>query len=104
MTTTTEPIPQHMAALRRANAIRCERADLKRDVRMGVVDVRDLLREPPAVLAAGQGVTVTELLTWQPRWGIARSRKLLGPLHVGPFVKPHDLSRVRREQVARRLP
>jgi hypothetical protein len=68
------PVPQHMAALARANEIRLTRAEIKRDVFRGEVDVRDLLESPPDAL---RSMTVAELLRAQRRWGRTRTAKLL---------------------------
>lgn len=51
MTVITAPdrsLEQRRLALQRANAIRASRARLKNDITAGVVDVRDILRRPPA--------------------------------------------------------
>lgn len=60
---------QHMEALQRANKIRYARADLKRAIRRGDVDVPDLLRgELPSFLG---NMPVEELLLAIPNMGVA---------------------------------
>jgi hypothetical protein len=66
--------PQHLQALAQANAIRLERARIKRDIRAGKVSVCAMLEDPPASLKT---MTVAELLRAQRRWGRTRSATLL---------------------------
>lgn len=96
---------QHLNALAQANAVRLGRAQLKREVRAGSVAVADLIRRPPDVLRSDRNpVSVTQILSWQPRWGVKRARIFLNPLGVGPYTTPFDLTRTRAEQIVRALP
>jgi hypothetical protein len=70
----TAPGPQHMQALERANAVRLARAELKRGVAIGDVDVADVILDPPW---QAMSMTVSDLLTSQRRWGHTRCRKFL---------------------------
>lgn len=70
-------IPQHMQALARANRVRLARAELKRTIARGDVDVADVIRDCPWET---ESMTVAELLTSQRRWGRTRARKLLQTL------------------------
>ena len=91
--------PQHLRALEHANRVRLARADLKRRVGAGEVGVADVLADPPAEVA---GMSISELLMSQPRWGRTRCRRLLTSLSVlenkriGTFTE-----RQRAELVAR---
>lgn len=79
-TATIEPVaPQHLAALARANLVRLARAGLKRRIAEGELSVVGVLMDPPWEAA---GMTVSDLLTSQRRWGATRCRKLLNPLHI----------------------
>lgn len=69
--------PQHMRALARANRVRLARAELKRSIGRGDVDVIEVIRECPWET---ESMTLAELLTSQRRWGRTRSRKLLQAL------------------------
>jgi len=69
--------PQHMKALARANRVRLARAELKRSIGRGEVDVIDVVRECPWET---ESMTLSELLTSQRRWGRTRARKLLQAL------------------------
>jgi hypothetical protein len=67
-------VPQHMRALARANEVRLARAELKRSIGRGEVDVSDVIRDCPW---EAESMTLGELLTSQRRWGRTRTRKLL---------------------------
>jgi hypothetical protein len=69
--------PQHMQALARANRVRLARAELKRSIGRGEVDVAAVIRECPWET---ESMTLAELLTSQRRWGRTRARKLLQAL------------------------
>ncbi|HSR93775.1 MAG TPA: hypothetical protein VLK56_02830 [Solirubrobacterales bacterium] len=66
--------PQHMQALARANRVRLARAELKRSIGRGEVDVAEVIRDCPWET---ESMTLAELLTSQRRWGRTRARKLL---------------------------
>jgi len=71
--------PQHMWALDRANEIRLARAELKRGVARGDIDVADVILQRPR---EAHSMPVAELLMSQSRWGETRSRKILALLPV----------------------
>jgi len=66
--------PQHMQALARANRVRLARAELKRSIARGDVEVAAVVRECPWET---KSMTLAELLTSQRRWGRTRARKFL---------------------------
>jgi hypothetical protein len=67
-------VPQHMHALARANRVRLARAELKRAIGRGEIDVAEVIRDCPWET---ESMTLSELLTSQRRWGRTRARKLL---------------------------
>jgi hypothetical protein len=69
--------PQHMQALARANRVRLARAELKRSIGRGEVDVATVIQDCPWET---ESMTLAELLTSQRRWGRTRARKLLQTL------------------------
>ncbi len=71
---TMAPGPQHMEALRRANAVRLARAALKRRVGVGEMTAADVILASPWEAVS---MTVGDLLTSQRRWGHTRARKFL---------------------------
>jgi hypothetical protein len=66
-----------MQALARANRVRLARAELKRSIGRGEVDVAGVIRDCPWET---ESMSVAELLTSQRRWGRTRARKLLQTL------------------------
>ena len=69
--------PQYMRALERANKVRLARAELKRRISIGEVDVTDVLLRCPW---EAESMAVADLLLSQRRWGHARCRKFLAQL------------------------
>jgi len=70
---------QHMKALAKANEVRLARAALKRQIASGEIAVAEVLNDYPS---EAEGMTVSELLASQRRWGRTRSRKLLSRLDL----------------------
>ena len=75
--TVAPPGPQHMRALERANQVRLARAELKRRVAMGEVDVATVILECPW---EADSMAVADLLMSQRRWGQTRCRKFLSQI------------------------
>src|SRR5437899_10351999 len=69
--------PQYMRALERANQVRLARADLKRRVAMGELDVGEVILECPW---EAESMAVADLLLSQRRWGQTRCRKFLSQI------------------------
>src|SRR5437660_5050965 len=69
--------PQYMRALERANQVRLARAELKRRVAVGEVDVADVILECPW---EADSMAVADLLMSQRRWGQTRCRKFLSQI------------------------
>jgi hypothetical protein len=77
-TATSAPAgPQNMRALRRANQVRLARAELKRRIAFGQVDVAEVIVHCPW---EAHCMAVSDLLMSQRRWGETRSHKLLAQL------------------------
>lgn len=67
-------VPQHIRALRRANEVRLARAELKRRIAVGEIDVAEIILDCPP---EAQSMAVGDLLMSQRRWGQTRCRRLL---------------------------
>ena len=65
---------QHMRALERANQVRLARAELKRRVAFGAIEVGEVILHCPW---EAHGMAVADLLVSQRRWGQTRCRRLL---------------------------
>ena len=74
---TIAPAPQHMQALQRANEVRLARAELKRNVSVGTISVREVILQCPWEAAS---MTLVELLLSQRRWGTTRCSKFLAQI------------------------
>jgi hypothetical protein len=66
--------PQYMRALERANQVRLARAELKRRVAAGELEVAEVILDCPW---EARSMAVADLLMSQRRWGHTRCRKLL---------------------------
>ena len=69
--------PQHMRALERANKVRLARAELKRGVAVGEIDVADVILD---CRWEAESMAVGDLLMSQRRWGQTRCRKFLAQI------------------------
>src|ERR671930_2136178 len=75
--TATAPAPQHMRALAQANRVRLARAELKRQVSEGELDVAAVVLECPW---EAESMTIADLLMSQHRWGRTRCRRFLASI------------------------
>jgi len=69
--------PQYMRALERANKVRLARADLKRGVATGEIEVAEVILRCPW---EAESMAVADLLMSQRRWGQTRCRKFLAQI------------------------
>jgi hypothetical protein len=69
--------PQYMRALERANKVRLARAELKRRVAIGEIEVAEVILECPW---EADSMAVADLLMSQRRWGQTRCRKFLSQI------------------------
>jgi hypothetical protein len=69
--------PQYMRALERANQVRLARAELKRRVASGELDVAEVILGCPW---EADSMAVADLLMSQRRWGQTRCRKFLAQI------------------------
>jgi hypothetical protein len=104
MTTTGERKPsapsQRLEALDRANAVRRERAELKRALRSGAVDIAELLIGPPGFLLSAR---LSQILLAAPGYGQVRVDRLLKRCRISPLKTIGGLSERQREELARAL-
>lgn len=91
-------LAQRMTALQRANEIRIKRASLKRDLKAGRVDIRDLILAPPDYASTAK---VHDLLITVPKYGRVKVNKVLQLCRISPTKTLGGLSaRQRRELVS----
>jgi hypothetical protein len=98
--TATEPSPQHLRALARANQVRLARADLKRRVAEDRITAADVLLECPWEAAS---MSVADVLMSQRRWGATRCRKFLFGLRINETRPVGSLTQRQRKELAGRL-
>jgi hypothetical protein len=70
-------VPQHLRALQRANEVRLARAELKRRIADGEMDIAEVILDCPA---EAQSMAVSDLLMSQRRWGQTRCRRFLAQI------------------------
>ena len=99
-TASARQMPQHMEALARANRVRLARAELKRSIGRGEVEVTDVIRDCPWET---ESMTLAELLTSQRRWGRTRARKLLQAVALSENKKLGTLTPRQRALLASAL-
>ena len=88
---------QRMDALQRANEIRTQRAQLKRDLKAGRQPIHELLLDPPDYLETAK---VFDLLLAVPKYGRVKVNKILSQCRISPSKTIGGLSeRQRRELV-----
>jgi hypothetical protein len=78
-TATFAAAPQHLRALEYANRVRLARAELKRRVASQEVDPVEIILDCPP---EAEGMSISDLLMSQRRWGRARCRRLLVSLGI----------------------
>ncbi|HET6830687.1 MAG TPA: integration host factor, actinobacterial type [Solirubrobacterales bacterium] len=89
---------QRMRALEAANEIRTRRAQLKRDLKAGKVNIEGLLLDPPEYLETAK---VFDMMLAVPKYGRVKVNRILNQCRVSPSKTIGGLSvRQRSELVA----
>lgn len=99
-TATIAPGPQHMRALERANRVRLARAELKRRVAEGELEVVDVILSSPW---EAETMAVADLLASQRRWGRTRCRKFLASIPLSENKTVGSMTERQRQALAARL-
>jgi hypothetical protein len=92
--------PQYMRALERANQVRLARAELKRRVAMGELDVGEVILECPW---EAETMAVADLLMSQRRWGQTRCRKFLAQIPMSEKKTIGSMTERQRRTLAEML-
>lgn len=96
--TPVRTLEQRLDALRRANAIRSQRARLKKDLKQGVKRIDEILATPPEYIKTAK---VVDVLLAVPNCGKVKSAKVLNHCRISPNKTVGGLSeRQRRELVS----
>ena len=89
-------LTQRMDALQRANEIRTQRAQLKRDLKAGRAQVHSLLLDPPEYV---QTAKVFDLLLAVPKYGRVKVNRLLTQCRISPSKTIGGLSQRQRQEL-----
>jgi hypothetical protein len=89
--------PQHMQALELANRVRLARADLKKRVATGEVEVAEVIVTCPP---EARSMDIMELLMSQRRWGHARCRRFLKTIEMAENKTIGSLTERQRRTLA----
>lgn len=92
--------PQHLRALEHANRVRLARAELKRRIAAGDVNVAEVVVESPW---EARSMDLSELLMSQKRWGRERCRRLLLALGIPENKQVGTLTERQRTALAAML-
>ena len=98
--TMTPADAQHMRALQRANEVRLARAELKRSVSEGIINVAEVILTCPW---EAESMAVADLLTSQRRWGQTRVRRFLATIPISENKTIGSMTERQRHQLARSL-
>ena len=94
-------LTQRMDALKRANEIRTQRAQLKRDLKAGRVQIHGLLLDPPEYLRTAK---VFDLLLAVPKYGRVKVNRILTHCRISPSKTIGGLSERQRNELVSALP
>ena len=89
-----------MDALQRANEIRTQRAQLKRDLKGGRRSIQDLLLDPPEYVETAK---VFDMLLAVPKYGRVKVNKVLQQCRISPSKTIGGLSQRQRTELVSML-
>jgi hypothetical protein len=87
---------QRMDALARANRIRSERAQLKRDLKAGRLSIHTLLLNPPQYVETAK---VFDMMLAVPKYGRVKVNKILAHCRIAPSKTIGGLSERQRSEL-----
>ena len=89
-------LDQRMEALRRANEIRVKRAQLKKDLKAGSVQIESVLRKPPAYVETAK---VFDILMAVPKFGRVKAARFLNQCRISQSKTVGGLSDRQRAEL-----
>jgi hypothetical protein len=92
----TRSLDQRMDALQRANDIRVKRAQLKRDLKAGRVQVEDILADPPEYVSTAK---VFDMLLAVPKFGRVKAGRFLNQCRISQSKTVAGLSERQRQEL-----
>jgi hypothetical protein len=92
----TRSLDQRMEALRRANDIRVKRAQLKKDLKNGRIQVEDILADPPDFVGTAK---VFDMLMAVPKFGRVKAARFLNQCRISQSKTVAGLSERQRDEL-----
>jgi hypothetical protein len=89
-------LDQRMEALRRANDIRVRRAQLKKDLKEGRVQIDEILRHPPEYVSTAK---VFDILMAVPKFGRVKAARFLNQARISQSKTVGGLSERQRAEL-----
>jgi hypothetical protein len=89
-------LDQRMEALKRANDIRVRRAQLKKDLKTGSVQVDEILRNPPEYVSTAK---VFDILMAVPKFGRVKAARFLNQCRISQSKTVGGLSERQRAEL-----
>jgi hypothetical protein len=89
-------LDQRMDALRRANEIRVKRAQLKKDLKSGTVQIEAVLKEPPEYVETAK---VFDMLMAVPKFGRVKAARFLNQCRISQSKTVGGLSDRQRAEL-----
>ena len=91
---------QRMKALRKANGIRSQRAQLKRDLKGGKAKIEQLLLDPPDYVLSAKAF---DMILAVPKYGRVKANKILTQCRISPSKTIGGLSERQRAELVHML-
>lgn len=98
--TPVRSLPQRMEALRKANEIRTQRANLKKELKSGERDIVQVLTNPPEFLLTAK---VLDLLLVVPKFGRVKATRVLTRCRISQAKTVGGLSDRQRDELVETL-
>ncbi|MFN8186184.1 MAG: integration host factor, actinobacterial type [Gaiellales bacterium] len=92
----TRSLDQRMDALARANEVRVRRAQLKRDLKAGAVQIDEILADPPDYVGTAK---VFDVLLAVPKFGRVKAGRFLNQCRISQSKTVAGLSERQREEL-----
>ena len=89
-------LDQRMEALQRANDIRVRRAQLKKDLKDGSVQIETILLDPPEYVSTAK---VFDMLLAVPKYGRVKTNRILNQCRISPSKTIGGLSERQRTEL-----
>ena len=93
-------LDQRMDALRRANEIRSQRAELKKQLKSGELAVYDLIDRPPEFVLTAK---VFDMIVAAPKYGKVKATRLLNQCRISQGKTLGGLSERKRQELVELL-